>query len=129
MLYPDVILWNHKSPIKWHFGEPEWTVEQIKNDPSKKFMLDQEVVLFVDDEGLAIKWTLLEMWKAQYSVTEDDPEKALEICITRSNIAPTTIADLEESTLELSEGQQEIIDSISLVEDAILELSVLMMGE
>lgn len=121
-------LWNHKDPIHWHLGAT-MTAEELYADPKYKTFEYREIVLCDNGTNSICGFYYLDELKTIYNVTEDDPEKALALVQKRWNIPQTTIQDLEEATLELSTGQAENAEAISLVEDAILELSIMMLGE
>lgn len=117
-----MILYDHTSPINWAY-RGKMTAKQMAKDPTLAPILTQETVLYDNGEGTVYDWRYLDALKGAYDVEEEDPEAALAEVISRMNVAPVTLTDVTDAVLENTMSISEYEDRVSLIEEAILELS------
>lgn len=124
-------LYDHTSPINWTF-RGEMTTEQLASNPALAPMLTEECVLYDDGQGKVFDWRYLSVLIGQYAnydeegnpdISEDDPQAALDEVIRRMNVPPVTLDDITDAMLESTISISDYEDRVSLVEEAILELS------
>lgn len=65
------------SDLTWRNGRVT-TASELAADPATAAMTEEDCVLFDDGDGAVCSWRILANIKAEYGVTDEDPNAALE---------------------------------------------------
>lgn len=107
-------LWDHKTPIRWAYGDHPSNPGDIAADPDHAFMMDEEIVLFDNGSGVVFTYSTLAALKGRYRITERNPESALrEVrrAMARHVPGPSELAgSVDRNTRSVVETQERVDD-------------------
>ena len=89
-----MIIYDRKSDITWRDGAVTSAAELAKN-PVTEALTTDDCVLFDNGAGVVYSWRRLADLKAEYGVTEEDPEAALEAVKTAMAKPKPTVEELQ----------------------------------
>lgn len=89
------IIYDQKSPLTF-VRRGTYTFDEMKNNPVYSDIVENETVLMVNNKSVVFDWIPLDIWKQQYNVEEEDPEKALEQIIERMNVVPLSDSERDD---------------------------------